>query len=72
VEILQEGNFSRMRRGRATRQGLGPQHPHGDRDAPRFELCPGLLEIRFYAEQGIPAFAYGPGLLSVAHGRTNT
>jgi succinyl-diaminopimelate desuccinylase len=37
-------------------------------DAPRFELCPGLLEIRFYAAQGIPAYAYGPGLLSVAHG----
>ena len=33
-----------------------------------FELCPGILEIRFYAERGIPAFAYGPGLLSVAHG----
>ena len=34
----------------------------------RFELCPGILEIRFYAERGVPAFAYGPGLLSVAHG----
>lgn len=34
----------------------------------RFELCPGILETRFYAEHGIPAFAYGPGLLSVAHG----
>ncbi len=34
----------------------------------RFELCPGILEIRFYAELGVPAFAYGPGLLSVAHG----
>jgi acetylornithine deacetylase/succinyl-diaminopimelate desuccinylase family protein len=35
---------------------------------PQFEMCPGLLEIRFYAMQGIPAYAYGPGLLSVAHG----
>ncbi len=35
---------------------------------PAFELCPALLETRFYAQQGIPAFAYGPGLLSVAHG----
>ncbi len=33
-----------------------------------FELCPGILEIRFYAERGVPALAYGPGLLSVAHG----
>jgi succinyl-diaminopimelate desuccinylase len=31
-------------------------------------MCPGLLEIRFYAAKGIPAYAYGPGLLSVAHG----
>ena len=35
---------------------------------PRFEMCPGLLEIRFYTERGIPAYAYGPGLLSVSHG----
>ena len=29
----------------------------------KLELCPGILEIRFYAERGVPAFAYGPGLL---------
>jgi succinyl-diaminopimelate desuccinylase len=34
----------------------------------RFEMCPGLLETRFYAARAVPAFAYGPGLLSVAHG----
>ncbi len=33
-----------------------------------FEFCPGLLEIRFYAAQGVPAFAYGPGVLAVSHG----
>jgi succinyl-diaminopimelate desuccinylase len=37
------------------------------RDA-SFEMCPGLLETRFYAAHGIPAFAYGPGLLTVSHG----
>lgn len=35
---------------------------------PAFEMCPGLLETRFYAASGIPAFAYGPGLLTVSHG----
>ncbi|HUK19581.1 MAG TPA: M20/M25/M40 family metallo-hydrolase [Bryobacteraceae bacterium] len=35
---------------------------------PAFEMCPGLLETRFYAAHGIPAFAYGPGLLTVSHG----
>jgi len=35
---------------------------------PGFEMCPGLLETRFYAARGVPAFAYGPGLLTVSHG----
>ena len=33
-----------------------------------FEMCPGLLETRFYAARGIPALAYGPGSLTVSHG----
>jgi succinyl-diaminopimelate desuccinylase len=33
-----------------------------------FEMYAGLLETRFYAARGIPAFAYGPGLLTVSHG----
>ncbi|MGD9712784.1 MAG: M20/M25/M40 family metallo-hydrolase [Thermomicrobiales bacterium] len=37
-------------------------------ERPRLELCPGLLEIRWYAQQGVPAYAFGPGLLSVSHG----
>jgi acetylornithine deacetylase/succinyl-diaminopimelate desuccinylase-like protein len=35
---------------------------------PRFELCPGALETRWYAELGIPSFAYGAGRLDVSHG----
>ena len=35
--------------------------------SPRFCMCPGLLEIRYYLKKGIPAYAYGPGLLSRAH-----
>ena len=34
----------------------------------RFELCPGVLDTRWYAQLGIPAFAYGGGSLDVAHG----
>jgi succinyl-diaminopimelate desuccinylase len=37
-------------------------------EAPAFEMCPGLLETRFYAERGVPALAYGPGILAVSHG----
>ena len=39
-----------------------------ERVAPRFEMCPGVLETRWYAQLGIPAFAYGPGRLDVSHG----
>ena len=35
---------------------------------PRFEVCPGTLETRWYAQLEIPAFAYGPGGLDVSHG----
>jgi acetylornithine deacetylase/succinyl-diaminopimelate desuccinylase-like protein len=35
---------------------------------PKFELCPGLCEIRYFNKRGIPAYAYGPGLLEVSHG----
>jgi len=67
-EIFQEGNSASCDESGALSQALAHGIHTVTGDAPRFELCPGLLEIRFYAAQGIPAFAYGPGLLSVAHG----
>ena len=36
--------------------------------SPRFELCPGVLETRFFSQRGIPGYGYGPGLLAVSHG----
>lgn len=36
--------------------------------APSFELCPGVLDTRWYAQLGIPAFAYGGGRLDISHG----
>jgi acetylornithine deacetylase/succinyl-diaminopimelate desuccinylase family protein len=68
IEVLQEGLSS----------GTAADHPVGLALAetvetvtgkrPSFEMCPGLLETRWYARKGIPAFAYGPGFLEVAHG----
>jgi acetylornithine deacetylase/succinyl-diaminopimelate desuccinylase-like protein len=37
-------------------------------DGASFELCPGVLDTRWYAQLGVPAFAYGGGGLEVAHG----
>jgi succinyl-diaminopimelate desuccinylase len=36
--------------------------------AAQFQLCPGVLDTRWYAGLGIPAFGYGGGRLEVAHG----
>ena len=37
-------------------------------EAAAFEVCPGSLDTRWYAQLGIPAFAYGAGRLEVSHG----
>jgi succinyl-diaminopimelate desuccinylase len=67
-EILQEGNSASCQENAATGQALAQAIQEVTGTSGRFELCPGLLETRFYASQGIPSYAYGPGLLSVAHG----
>lgn len=68
VEVLQEGRSSGVPEDDPVGRALAESVETITGKPPVFELCPGLLEIRFYAQQGIPAFAYGPGLLSVSHG----
>jgi succinyl-diaminopimelate desuccinylase len=36
--------------------------------SPVFQLCPGVLDTRWYSQLGIPAFAYGGGRLDISHG----
>jgi succinyl-diaminopimelate desuccinylase len=67
-EILQEADSAASREDDALAQALTRNVRAVTGEPPRLEMCPGLLESRFYAARGIPAFAYGPGLLSVAHG----
>jgi succinyl-diaminopimelate desuccinylase len=67
-EILQEGRSSACREEEPLGEALARSVRAVTGKGARFEMCPGLLEIRFYAAQGVPAYAYGPGLLSVAHG----
>lgn len=67
-EVLQEGGSSESRKDEAPGRALA-QAIHQVTGTPaNFEMCPGLLETRFYAAKGVPSYAYGPGLLSVAHG----
>jgi succinyl-diaminopimelate desuccinylase len=67
-EILQEGNSASTNQEEATGRALAHAIQEVTGKPTSFELCPGLLETRFYAAQGIASYAYGPGLLSVAHG----
>ncbi len=67
-EILQEGHSAAFSEDEPVGQTLA-QAIHEITGSPvHFEMCPGLLETRFYAARGVPSYAYGPGLLSVAHG----
>jgi succinyl-diaminopimelate desuccinylase len=68
IETLQEGASSGVSEHSAVGRVLALSIQEVTGREAQFEMCPGLLEIRFYAERGIPAFAYGPGLLTVSHG----
>ena len=67
-DVLQEGRSAACDDDELAARALSRSVQSVTGQAPRVEMCPGLLETRFYAAQGIPAYGYGPGLLSVAHG----
>ena len=68
IEVMQEGRSGFTEADGPLAQALASSIERVTRTRPRFELCPGVLETRHYTALGIPALAYGPGLLSVAHG----
>jgi len=68
VDVLQEGRSSATSAKGALARALGSSIRGVTGHTAPFELCPGVLETRHYAALGIPALAYGPGLLSVSHG----
>jgi succinyl-diaminopimelate desuccinylase len=66
--MIQEGESASVAEIHSFARALGQAVRDVTGRVPVFEMCPGLLETRFYAARGIPALAFGPGLLSVAHG----
>jgi acetylornithine deacetylase/succinyl-diaminopimelate desuccinylase family protein len=68
VRTLQEGRSSATAADSSVALALAESVQAVTGEAPAFELCPGLLETRFYGALGIPALAYGPGILAVSHG----
>lgn len=68
VETLQKAPSASTDEHLPTSQMLASCIARVEGAAPRFLLCPGVLETRWYAQLGIPAFGYGAGRLDVAHG----
>jgi succinyl-diaminopimelate desuccinylase len=68
VEIFQEGDAAATSEDEPLARALAASIEEVEGAPPRFELCPGLLETRWYARDGIPALAYGPGRLEISHG----
>lgn len=68
VEVLQEGCSGGVPEDHPVAGVLSDTIQELAGRRPAFEMCPGLLETRWYARRGIPAFAYGPGSLELAHG----
>ena len=68
ADVMQEGRSAFTDANGPLGVALSSSIRHVTRADARFELCPGVLETRHYTALGIPALAYGPGLLSVAHG----
>ena len=68
VEVLEEAHASASAEDHPVAQVLAEAVESVTGARPRFEMCPGVLETRWYVRRGIPAFAYGPGLIECAHG----
>jgi succinyl-diaminopimelate desuccinylase len=68
IETIQEGRSSLTSLDTPLARTLAESIREVTGEPAPFEPCPGLLEIRFYAERGVPALAYGPGILAVSHG----
>jgi len=68
VEVIQEGDAAGSSEQDPLAVALAASVAEVEGTPPPFELCPGLLETRWYASAGVPAFAYGPGRLDVSHG----
>jgi acetylornithine deacetylase/succinyl-diaminopimelate desuccinylase family protein len=68
LDVLQEGPSCGVAADHPVALALAETAEAVTGERPAFEMCPGLLETRWYARRGVPALAYGPGFLEVAHG----
>ncbi len=67
VEWLQKGEASLTPPGSRLATALQKAVKLVEGSTPRFSLCPGVLETRFFVAHGTPGLAYGPGRLDLSH-----
>jgi len=67
AQVIQEGWSSGLPADHPVARTLADAAAEVTGARPGFEMCPGLLETRWYGRRGVPALAYGPGDLSVSH-----
>jgi succinyl-diaminopimelate desuccinylase len=68
VEVLQAQPSASTEQTHPAAQALARRVEAVEGAAPSFQMCPGVLDTRWYSQLGIPAFAYGGGRLDVSHG----
>jgi acetylornithine deacetylase/succinyl-diaminopimelate desuccinylase-like protein len=68
VDVLQAQPSGSTDEAHPTAQALAACVDTVEGAAPTFQLCPGVLDTRWYSQLGIPAFAYGGGRLDISHG----
>lgn len=67
TDVIQEADSSMSGTKTKVAEALKQSFRYVTGKEPKFILCPGVCETRFFSKQGIPAYAYGPGLLEHAH-----
>jgi len=68
IEVLQEQPSGSTEQTHPAAQTLAWCIEAVEGAAASFQMCPGVLDTRWYSQLGIPAFAYGGGRLDISHG----
>ena len=68
IEVLQEQPSGSTEQTHPAAEALARCVDAVEGAAPRFQMCPGVLDTRWYSQLGIPAFAYGGGRLDISPG----
>ena len=68
VDVLQEQPSGSTEATHPAAQALAECVAAVDGTDPSFQMCPGVLDTRWYSQLGIPALAYGGGRLDISHG----